>query len=458
MRMEKDSLGEKQVPDDAYYGAHTARSLENFDVAGERMPIEIVYGIVKLKWACARANEQLELLDAPRARAISDACRKILAGGMEDQFPLDVFQSGSGTSTNMNVNEVIANLAAEAMGGARGDRSKVHPNDHVNMGQSTNNVIPSAIKIAGVDLSAKLVCGLRSLIAEFKNKALEFKDVFKSGRTHLADAVPIRLGQEFAAYACALEKDIRRIEAARQKLFKLGIGGNAIGTGLNTKKDFRPVIVRELGLLTSTTYEGAENGIEITQFLTDIAEMAGALKLAAMDVHKICNDLRLLASGPNTGFAEIVLPAVEPGSSIMPGKVNPSICEAANMACLQVMGNEQVIALACSMGQLELNTHMPLIGLHLVKAMKVLDRAVVMLAKKCVAGIRADRDACRRYFERSAGLATVLNPRLGYDRVAELVKESRETGKTLRELVLGKKILTDAEFENILQHSTEPNL
>lgn len=458
MRIEKDSLGEKQVPDEALYGIHTVRSLENFDVAGERMPLEIVYGIVKLKWACARANKELEMLDDRRANAISDACRKILAGGMENQFPLDVFQSGSGTSTNMNVNEVIANLAAESLGGSKGDRSVIHPHDHVNMGQSTNNVIPSAIKIAGVELSVKLGGSLRALVAELKKKAQEFTDVIKSGRTHLSDAVPIRLGQEFMAYACALEKDIRRIEAARQKMLKMGIGGNAIGTGLNTKKDFRPVIIRELGVLTGVTYEGAENGVEITQFLTDIAEMAAGLKLTAVDLHKICNDLRLLASGPNTGLAEITLPAVEPGSSIMPGKVNPSICEAANMACLQVMGNEYVVSLACSMGQLELNTHMPLIGLHLVKAIKVLDRAAVMLAKKCIAGIAANREKCRRYFETSTGLATVLNPKLGYDRVADLVKESKTTGKTLRELVVEKNIMPEAELNRILEHSTEPNL
>jgi len=458
MRKERDSLGEKEVPDEALYGIHTARSLENFNVMGEPVPAEIIRGMVKLKWACARANRTLGLLDLAKTEAIVKACRRILDGGFENQFAIDVFQAGSGTSSNMNVNEVIANLACEELGAARGDRKAVHPNDDVNMGQSTNNVFPTAIRVAGVELGAKLLGAARALRAGLRAKGEEFADVIKSGRTHLQDAVPVTLGQEFSAYARAIEKDIKRIEAARLKLRELGIGGNAIGTGVNTKKEFRPVIIRELSLITNETYEGAENGVEITQFLTDIAEASAAVRLLALDVNKICNDLRLLASGPNTGFNEIELPAVEPGSSIMPGKINPSICEAANMACLAVMGYDHALSLACGAGQLELNTHMPLIGFNLVKMLQLMTRTCGMLAEKCIAGIKARRDVCARHFETSAGLATVLNPTLGYDRVAELVKESLATRKTLRQLVIEKGIMSAEALDDVLKKSTGPNL
>ena len=457
-RIEKDSLGRKDVPDAAYFGIHTARSVENFQISGERVPLEIIRGMVTLKWACARANAKLGTLSAKRAGAIAKACKRILAGELADHFPVDVFQAGSGTSSNMNVNEVVANVAAEALGGKRGDRSVVHPNDDVNQGQSTNSIFPSAIKIAAVELSAALLGSLKKLATAFRAKGGEFKDVLKSGRTHLQDAVPITLGQEFSAYGCALGKAARRIETARAKLRALSVGGNAIGTGINTKREFRALVIRQLNELTGERYETAENGIEAIQFLTDLAEMSAALKLLALDLQKICNDLRLLASGPNTGFGEIELPAVEPGSSIMPGKINPSICEAANMACMQVQGNDHAVALACGAGQLELNTHMPVIGLNLVKSIRLLDRACAMLAERCVAGITANRDVCARHFETSAGLATVLNPKLGYDRVAELVKESRRRGKTLRQLVVEKKIMSETALDGILKRSTGPNL
>ncbi|MCX7008965.1 MAG: lyase family protein, partial [Kiritimatiellaeota bacterium] len=342
--------------------------------------------------------------------------------------------AGSGTSTNMNVNEVIANLANETLGKARGDRTGVHPNDDVNKGESTNNVFPSAIKLACVELTVPALASLGALLAVLRAKATEFKDVLKSGRTHLQDAVPVTLGQEFAAWARALEKDARRIQQAGDFLLELGIGGNAIGTGVNTSKGFRAAIIRELAALTKQPWRAAKDGLEATQFLTDLAGFSAALRCAAADVNKICNDLRLLASGPNTGFNEITLPAVEPGSSIMPGKINPSICEAANMACIQIM------------------------AANLVAALRIFDRCCVMLAEKCIAGIAANTEVCRRHFETSLGLPTILNPRLGYDRVSELVKESRKTGKTLRDLVLANKLLTTAELDALLKSSTGPNL
>lgn len=458
MRVEKDSLGEREVPDEAYYGIHTIRSLENFDIAGEPMPLEIIYGIVKIKWATASANAALGMISREKAEAIQAACLRVLKGEFDDQFKVDVFQAGSGTSSNMNVNEVIANIANESLGGKRGSRQPIHPHDDVNLGTSTNNVFPSAVKIALIEKSTALLLSLRRLAEEFRTKEKEFADVLKSGRTHLQDAVPITLGQEFGAWARALEKDVRRIEAARLKLHELGVGGNAIGTGLNTKRDFRPFLIRALGSFTNEVYEGAENGIEVTQFLTDLAEYSSTLKMLAVDLDKICNDLRLLASGPNTGLNEIALPPLEPGSSIMPGKYNPSACEAVNMVCLQVLGLDMAVAAACAAGQLELNTHMPLIGFNLLRATRYLQRACALLDEKCIRGIRAHREVCARHFEHSAGLATVLNPKLGFDRVAELVRESRETDKTLRQLVLEKKIMSENEFNTLLQRSTGPNL
>ncbi len=458
MRIEKDSLGEKPVPDDAWYGIHTCRSLENFGVAGEAMPMSIVRAIVRLKAACATANVKLGLLDTKRSGAIRKACTALLAGRYDDQFPIDIFQAGSGTSTQMNVNEVIANLAAVDLGGKAGDRDRVHPNDHVNKGQSTNNIFPSAIRVAGVRRCERLTSRLDQLIAAFYDKSEQFAKVAKSGRTHLQDAVPITLGQEFGAYAHALEKGRRRVAAAGQNLLALGVGGNAVGTGINTKPTFRSLVVKALNDDTGMAFTVARNGIEITQFMTDMAHMSAVLRLLALDLLKITNDLRLLASGPNTGLAEIRLPAVEPGSSIMPGKVNPSICEAANMACIQVVGYDAAVAMACGLGQLELNTHMPLIGNNLVKAFEILIRTVDMLDQKCVRGIAADERRCRKHFEASAGLATILNPVLGYDRVAELVKVGLHQDKSLRTLVLEQELMSETALDELLGNAFGPNL
>jgi len=456
MRTERDSLGELRVPEEAYYGVHTCRSQANFGWGGDRLPLELILALVRLKWACAQANRELGELDAERADAIINACRQVLERRYDDQFPLGMYQAGSGTSTNMNVNEVLANRACEMLGARRGDRERVHPNDHVNLGQSTNNIFPSAIRVATVLQTPELLRALRALETALRNKAAEFKTVVKSGRTHLQDAVPVTLGQEFAAWARALEKARGRLRAAGENLLELGVGGNAVGTGINTLKAFRPAIIRALNAQTGAMFRVAEDGLEITQFLTDLAQFSSALRLVALDAQKICNDLRLLASGPNTGFNEIVLPPVEPGSSIMPGKVNPSLCEAVNMVCLQAQGLDHAVQLACGAGQLELNTHMPLVGANLLRMMGLLERALPALAEKCVLGITARRDICAAHFERSAGLATVLNPRLGYDRVAALVKESLRTGKSLRELVLKKRLLKAAEWEALLRGSTRP--
>ncbi|MBC2710959.1 MAG: aspartate ammonia-lyase [Desulfosarcina sp.] len=458
MRIEKDAMGEKRVPGKAWYGIHTCRSMENFNVAGEAVPLAIVHAIVRLKAACATANEQLGLLDQNRSQAIRKACATILTGAHDDQFPVDIFQAGSGTSTQMNVNEVIANLAAVELGGKPGDREMVHPNDHVNKGQSTNNIFPSAIRLASVQLSHRLEAALDQSIASFSEKANQFAGIAKSGRTHLQDAVPITLGQEFAGYARALEKAKTRVANAGENLLEIGVGGNAVGTGINTKPAFRSHIVKALNDSIGLSFRAANNGIEITSFMTDMGQMSAALRLLALDFLKITNDLRLLASGPNTGIREIRLPAVEPGSSIMPGKVNPSICEAANMACIQVVGHDAAVAMACGLGQLELNTHMPLIGANLVRSFNILIRTCTMLDEKCIQGIEADEERCRKNFETSAGLATILNPALGYDKVAALVKEGLASGKNLKTLVAEKKLMTEQELDQLLAGAFGPNL
>lgn len=457
MRTEKDSFGELAVPDDALYGVHTCRSIENFNMAGEFMPMELIFAMVQLKQACATANAQLGLLPHEKAIAIVAACGDVLSGNVDHHFPIDIFQAGSGTSSNMNVNEVLANLAAEELGGKRGDRNTVHPIDDVNMGQSTNDVFPSAIRVATVELCGGLFQTLEKLIQGLEEKADEFSKVWKTGRTHLQDAVPVTLGQEFAAWAQALRKAEQRIAFACKDLQELGIGGNAIGTGVNTPAAFRGEIIKVLNQATGQKYRVADNGIEITQFLSDMGAFSGALKMLALDLNKIVNDLRLLSSGPNTGLGEINLPPVEPGSSIMPGKINPSICEAANMACLQVVGNDAAVSAGCAAGQLELNTHMPLVGANIVKSIKILIKVCAALYAKCVRGITANEAVCKDFFERSAGLPTILNPVLGYDKVAVLVKESLATGKTLVELVREKNLMPEKEFEALLAGSNGPS-
>jgi aspartate ammonia-lyase len=457
-RIEHDSLGSRRVPADALYGAQTSRSIENFRLSGMPMPIEIIHGMALLKLAGALANSRLGLLPANKATAIVEACRAVLSGAHDREFPVDLYQAGSGTSSHMNLNEVLANLANESLGGQRGAKSPVHPNDDVNMGQSTNNTFPSGAKIAVFGQALLLLDALAALQKALRAKAVEFAGILKTGRTHLQDAVPVTLGQEFGAYAHAIGLAAARIREASARLQELGAGGNAVGTGINTKPSFRAEILKALNEETGGTFRGAEDGIHLTQFMTDFAHVSAAFRSCALDLQQIANNLRLLASGPLTGIGEIRLPPVEPGSSIMPGKINPSICEAVNMVCMQVQGLDHAVALACGAGQLELNTHMPLIGANTLQAAKFLSAAARVLAGKCIVGIEADEAACRRNLERSAGLPTLLNPRLGYDRVAQLVKEGLASGKSLHELAIEKKLLTEAEYEALLASSTTPNL
>ncbi len=458
MRTEQDSLGPRRVPADAHYGAHTSRSIETFRLSGTPLPIEIIHGMALLKLACARANARLGLLPPEKETAIAAACRAVLSGAHDREFPIDLFQAGSGTSSHMNLNEVLASLANESLGGTRGGKSPVHPNDDVNMGQSTNNCFPSGAKIAVLGQALLLADALAALEKALRAKAAEFASVLKSGRTHLQDAVPVTLGQEFGAWAHAVRCAAERIREAAEHLKELGIGGNAVGTGINTKPAFRSHIIDALNEETGGAFRSARDGIALTQFLTDFAHVSAAFRSCALDLQQIASNLRLLASGPRTGLGEIRLPPVEPGSSIMPGKINPSVCEAVNMAAMQVQGLDHAVAAACGAGQLELNTHMPLIGANALQEARLLSAAARTLADKCIAGIEADAETCRRHLERSAGLATLLNPRLGYDRVAGLVKESLASGKPLRELAVEQGLLTDAEYERLIASSTAPNL
>ena len=458
MRTDHDSLGPRAVPADALYGAHTSRSIESFRLSGSPLPIEIIHGMALLKLACAQANAQLGRLPTDKEQAITKACHTVLSGKLDDEFPIDLYQAGSGTSSHMNLNEVLAHLANEALGGKRGATSPVHPNDDVNMGQSTNNVFPSGAKIALLGQALLLVDALGALEKVLRAKAAEFTSVLKTGRTHLQDAVPVSLGQEFGAWAHAIRCAASRIREATDYLKELGIGGNAVGTGINTPSAFRSHIITALNAATDGTFRSARDGVYITQFMTDFAQVSAAFRSCALDLQQIANNLRLLASGPNTGLGEIRLPPVEPGSSIMPGKINPSICEAVNMVCMQVQGLDHAVAIACGAGQLELNTHMPLIGANALQEAKLLSAAARVLAEKCIVGIEANETTCRQNLERSAGLATLLNPQLGYDRVAQLVAEGLATGKALRELVIEKDLLTEADYDKLLAASTAPNL
>jgi len=450
-RVERDSLGEIRVPADAYYGAQTQRALENFQISTLRFSKRFIraFGVVKL--AAARANVRLGLLDERLGEAITKAAQELINGRFDDQFPLDVFQTGSGTSTNMNVNEVIANRAAELLGGGRGERGLVHPNDHVNMAQSTNDVFPTAIHVAAVEaLEQELLPALRRLADALSLKTEEFREVVKPGRTHLQDAVPITLGQEFSGYASMIEHGIRRVENAEAGLRELAIGGTAVGTGLNADPRFAELAVEEINALTGLGFRRAENPFEALQGRDAAVEASGALRGVAVSLMKIANDLRLMSSGPRTGLAEIRLPALQPGSSIMPGKVNPVIPEAVCMVAAQVIGNDAAITLAGQSGLLDLNVMMPLVAYDLLQSIELEANAAKALAEKCVQGIEADAERCLSLAERSLALITAIAPKIGYDRAAEIAKETAQSGKSIREIIVEKGWMTEDEAAKAL--------
>lgn len=448
-RIEKDSLGEIEVPDSVLYGAFTTRAFNNFQISGLRAKPPFIKSIALIKKAAAVANMELGVLDEKIGTAIIQAADEVIEGKYAEQFILDVFQAGAGTPFNMNTNEVIANVAIKKLGGKPGDYTKVHPNNHVNMAQSSNDVIPTAIRLSVLLTLPALIRELDEIILTFHEKAGEYDSVIKVGRTHLEDAVPIRYGQVFEGYACALEKCIGRMNDAQKSMLELSIGGTAVGTGINTHPDFKKTVISVLKEFTALEFYPG-NSVMLSWSMTGFVEMSNALRILAIELNKISNDLRLLNSGPKAGISEIILPEVEPGSSIMPGKINPSIPEAVNMVCFQVMGNDHAIVLASEAGQLELNVMTPLIAFNLLWSIELLTNTIRMLREKCVSGMIVDVKRCTELLESSQSLATVLNPYIGYENVAELVKKALSGNKPLKQVILENDIVPESYLTEIL--------
>jgi aspartate ammonia-lyase len=450
MRVERDPLGELSVPDDAYYGVQTLRAVENFPISGLRAPASLVTATVLIKQACARANTWLDRLDRSIADAIVRAADEILAGKLRDQFVVDVYQAGAGTSHNMNTNEVLANRAGEILGEPKGTYLKVHPNDHVNMGQSTNDVFPTATRVSILLILPDLLTSATGLADGLDAKATAFARVLKTGRTHLQDAVPITLGQEFGGFAANVRQAIAELERAAESLHELNLGATAVGTGLNAGEDFTRSCIEHLAKATRLRLQSARNKFRVTQSMGDVLGYSGALRRLAVEVDKIASDLRLLASGPRAGIAEIQLPAVQPGSSIMPGKVNPSVPEMVNQVCQQVYGCDATILAAAAAGQLELNVMMPVMAWNALHATTILGNATKVLATRCVSGIVADEARCRELLDRSTAVATALSPYIGYAATAQIAKLAVKTGRPIAEIVRERKLIPEEKLAEIL--------
>ena len=448
--MEKDPLGELAVPSDALYGVQTLRAVQNFPISGLKPLPAFVDAVVRIKRAAAITHKETGRLEARLADAIIKAADEILSGQHRDQFVVDPYQAGAGTSHNMNVNEVLANRANEILGGKRGEYKPVHPNDHVNMAQSTNDVIPTAIRLGSVTELPKLENAFANLIAALEQKGREFDDVMKSGRTHLQDAMPIRLGQEFTAYAGSLRRSLQRVVEAANYLRDLGIGGSAVGTGVNVEPEYPAIRVRELAKSAGVEVREGKDRVQLMQSMGDAAAFSSQLKVLALDLSKIASDLRLLASGPRTGLDEVRLPAVQPGSSIMPGKINPSIPEMVNQVCFQVVGNDACVSISAEHGQLELNVMMPVIAHNIFLSMRILTNTAMTLADRCIKGIEANAAQCAFWVERSAALATALAPQIGYARAAEISKQSVKENVLIRDLVKREHVIPDDEIDEVL--------
>ena len=449
-RVEHDPLGEHTVPADAYYGIQTVRASENFPISGLHAPADLVTATVLIKRAAARANVELGRLEARVGEAIIESADEIVNGALRDQFIVDIYQAGAGTSHNMNVNEVLANRASEVLGGARGEYRLVHPNDHVNMGQSTNDVFPSATRVALLLGHAALVDAARALAASLHRKAGEFATVLKVGRTHLQDAVPMTLGQEFGGYAACIERGADDVARAAEQLKEMNLGATAVGTGLNAGDEFSSRTIKYLGASINIDLVPAANRFRVTQSMGDVLAYSGAMRRLAVELGKIASDLRLLSMGPRAGLSEIALPAVQPGSSIMPGKVNPSVPEMVNQVCFQVVGCDTTVCMAAEAGQLELNVMMPVIAWNTLHASTILRNAMRALTVRTVDGVTADEPRARELLERSTALATALSPYLGYEKTAEIAKESVATGKPIRQIVLERRLIEATELDRIL--------
>ncbi len=449
VRMEKDILGTREIPGNVYYGIHTLRASENFPVSGYREDPALIIAYARIKLASSRVNQKLGWLDSDIAGAIQQAAQEVISGQMHEFLIVDVFQAGAGTSLNMNMNEVIANRALEILNHVRGDYHHIHPNDHVNMCQSTNDTFPSALHLAALALWTELRPILQQLEESFYQKAREFQVIIKSGRTHLQDAVPVRLGQEFQAYGRAVHRSISNMDKAAEDLRELAIGGTAVGTGINAHPDFQKMVIAELRSLTEMDLRAAADLREAMQSRQAVANVSGALRGLALELIRIANDLRLLASGPATGIGEIELPAVQPGSSIMPAKINPVMAECLNMIAFQIIGNDTALAMAVQAGQLELNVMMPLMAFTLLQSFRLLINYLPVFEKKCIAGISAKKERCERYAFTSAGLGTVLAPLLGYARTAELIQKSLDQKISIPELIRQEKLLPEEKLAQL---------
>ncbi|MFV1980687.1 MAG: class II fumarate hydratase [Rhodothermia bacterium] len=459
-RIERDSLGEVNVPSEAYFGAQTQRAVENFPISDLRFQRQFIEALGVIKLCAARVNERLGLLDPDLASAIGSAASRVRAGEFDDEFVIDIFQTGSGTSTNMNANEVIANIATEEMGHAKGDKT-VHPNDHVNMSQSSNDTIPTAIHVS-VRLAAvrELIPALSRFADELDRKAEEFDDVVKSGRTHLMDATPVRLGQEFAGYAAQIRHGIARVERASDELAELAQGGTAVGTGINVHPDFPQQVIEEISRETGLDFREAGNHFEAQAARDASVSLAGALNTVAVSAMKIANDIRWLSSGPTSGIFELSLPAIQPGSSIMPGKVNPVMSEALMMASARVMGNAHTVTICGQHGNFELNVMMPILAFTLLESVSILSNALDAFRTRCLEGIQANRDRCAELLERNPSIATALNRTIGYDAASKVAKKAAAEGKSVTQVVLDEGILTETQLRDVLdvRSMTEPGI
>lgn len=446
-RVESDSMGKMKVPSDAYYGAQTARAVENFPVSGRTLPREFIRAMGLVKLAAAHTNAELGSLKKNTARAIAKAAQEVIDGKLDSHFVVDVFQTGSGTSTNMNTNEVIANRAAEILKG----KTSVHPNDHVNMGQSSNDVIPTAMHVSSLETIEKdLIPSLEYLRDALSQKAKQFDHIVKIGRTHLMDATPIRLGQEFSGYASMIDHGISRLRGIRKDLSELAIGGTAVGTGINTHKSFGKKVAARISEATGVKFREARNHFEAQASKDAVVQTSGALKTVSVSLMKIANDIRWLGSGPRCGFGEILLPAIQPGSSIMPGKVNPVAGESVTQVAAQVIGNDAAITIGGQAGNFELNVMMPMMADNILESIRLLSRVCTVFVDKCISGIEADEERCGETIEQSLAMCTSLAPIIGYDNAAAIAKEAYATGSTVREIARKKGVLSEQELDRVL--------
>ena len=451
MRIEKDTMGQMEVPDDSYYGAQTQRAFQNFQISDIKIPRPMIASIAMIKRSAAIVNHKLGFFDSKIKDAIVRACDEVIQGKFDKQFIVDIYQTGSGTSSNMNANEIIANRACEILSGKKGDKSLIHPNDHVNLGQSSNDVIPTAIHIAAtLELNKRLIPELKLLEKSLDSKSKEFDKIIKIGRTHLQDATPITLGQEFSGYKHMINQSINRIKNNLSFLNQLAQGGTAVGTGINTHKDFGKLIAKEISVITNIKFQESKNHFEAQATQDSIVELSGSLKTLAVSLHKIANDIRWLGSGPRSGIGELILPPVQPGSSIMPGKVNPVICESLIQVSAQVIGYDTAITLGGLGGYFELNLMLPLIGHNILESINILSNGMKMFRLNLVNDLKANIDKCEGYIEDSLAMCTSLAPIIGYDKAAFIAKEAFKMNKSIREICLEQKILPEKELDKIL--------